>query len=160
MLLILKGYNNNNNNNNKDKRGGHNKIEVLVTDEAFELLKNSYNLRIQTITNISPNIQCMKYVLPIETQTMNFIENCLGDLTTARQVIFGKYRVDLYIADFGVVVECDEFGHRDRDEDYEEERRLYLTRELELEIVRYNPNDEDFDISNVIREINCLRPHE
>jgi len=48
--------------NNQDKtekkgtRGGHNKIIYMLTEDAFELLKNSYNLRNRYIVNISDNV--------------------------------------------------------------------------------------------------------
>jgi hypothetical protein len=35
----------NNNHKNIKKNGGQNKIDYLLTEEAFELIKNSYNLR-------------------------------------------------------------------------------------------------------------------
>jgi hypothetical protein len=58
--------NNNNNNKIKDKRGGHNKIHYLLTEETFELLKNSFNLRNRYIVNINDNIKQLNLCMPIE----------------------------------------------------------------------------------------------
>ena len=41
-----------NNDNNIKKYGGHNKINYLLTEEAFELFKNSYNLSLKSLSKI------------------------------------------------------------------------------------------------------------
>jgi very-short-patch-repair endonuclease len=90
----------------------------------------------------------------IENQTIGFIENSFKDIfNMKRQFIIGKYRVDLYFIDYKIVVECDEFNHTDRDLIKETIREEYIL-SLGNEIIRYNPNDKNFDLSNVLREIN------
>ena len=72
--------NNNNNYNNIKKYGGHNKINYLLTEEAFELLKNSFNLRNKYIVNINDNMKQINLCMPIENQTIGFIENSYKDI--------------------------------------------------------------------------------
>ena len=92
----------------------------------------------------------------IENQTIGFIENSYKDiLNIKRQFNIGKYRVDLYFIDYKLIVECDEFNHIDRDEIKEKIREEYIL-SLGNKIIRYNPNQKDFDLSNVLREINKL----
>ena len=89
-----------------EKRGGHNKNDILLTEEAFKLLENSFNLRNRNIVNISPNIKIVKLVLPIENQTLNFIENSYkNSVETIRQFIFDKYRVDMYFPKYKIILE-------------------------------------------------------
>ena len=146
--------NNNNNNNNIKKNGGQNKINYLLTEEAFELLKNSFNLRNKYIVNINDNVKQINLCMPIENQTIGFIENSYKDiLNVKRQFNIGKYRADLYFIDYKLVVECDEFNHTDRDEIKEKIREEYIL-SLGNKIIRYNPNQKEFDLSNVLREIN------
>jgi very-short-patch-repair endonuclease len=137
-------------------RGGHNKIIYMLTEEAFELLKNSYNLRNRYIVNISDNVKCINNIgMCIENQTIGFIENAYsGILNLKRQYTLGKYRVDLYFIDYKLVIECDENNHDDRDPIQEKNREDYITSHGNT-IIRFNPNESDFDLSNVLREINA-----
>jgi very-short-patch-repair endonuclease len=136
------------------QNGGQNKIDYLLTEDAFELLKNSYNLRNRYIVNVSDNVKQINLSMCIENQTIGFIENSFKDIfNIKRQFAIGKYRVDLYFIDYKLVVECDEYNHDDRDQIQETIREEYIL-SLGNKIIRYNPNGKDFDLSNVLREIN------
>ena len=120
------------------------------------MLKNSFNLRNKYIVNVIDNVKQINLCMPIENQTIGFIENSYkGILNIQRQFIIGKYRADLYFIDYKLIVECDEFNHTDRDEIKEKIREEYML-SLGNKIIRYNPNQKDFDLSNVLREINKL----
>jgi len=139
----------------KDKQyGGQNKIEYYLTEEAFELLKNTYNLRNRYIVSVSDNVKQINAIcMCIENQTIGFIENSFKDIIECkRQFFIDKYRVDLYFPSYKLVIECDENDHIDRDIDKEKNREDYIL-SLGNKIIRYNPNASDFDLSNVLREI-------
>jgi very-short-patch-repair endonuclease len=143
--------------NNKSKTikqyGGQNKLDYLLTEHAFELLKNSYNLRNRYIVDINDNVKQVNLCMPIENQTIGFIENTYKDiLNIKRQLYIGKYRVDLYFIDYKLVIECDEFNHQDRNIIEEKNREEYIC-SLGNKIIRYNPNEKNFDLSNVLRKI-------
>lgn len=141
---------------NHDARGGHNRKDILLTEEAFELLKNSFNMRNRNITMISSNIKVFNLVMPIENQTLNFIETTYDGVTeTIRQYIIGQYRVDMYFPKYKIIIECDEFNHADRNPMNELERETYLTSQGNR-MIRYNPNEIGFDISIVLRDINRI----
>lgn len=141
---------------NMKKNGGQNKILFMLTEEAFGLLKNSYNLRNRYIVEMNDNIKCVNIGMCIENQTIGFIENSYRNiLNLKRQYKLGKYRVDLYFIDYKLVIECDENNHIDRDPTQEKIREQYI-KSLGNKIIRYNPNDMAFDLSNVLREINSL----
>jgi hypothetical protein len=136
------------------KHGGHNKIIYKLNESAFQLFKNSFNLRNRYIVNISENIKCVNIGMCIENQTIGFIENSYsGILNVKRQYPFGKYRVDLYFIDYKLVIECDENNHDDRDPLKEKSREEYII-SLGNKFIRYNPNVPSFDLSNVLRDIN------
>ena len=126
----------------------------MLTEEAFELFKSSYNLRNRYIVELNDKIKCINnYAMCIENQTIGFIENSFkGVLNCKRQYKFDKYRVDLYFIDYKLIVECDEHGHADRNQIKEKGREDYLI-SLGNKIIRYNPNEELFDLSMVLREI-------
>ena len=92
----------------------------------------------------------------IENQTIGFIENTYSNvLNVKRQYTIGKYHVDLYFIDYKLVIECDENGHNDRDSEKEKIREDYIV-SLGNKIIRYNPNTQSFDLSNVLREITAI----
>ena len=94
--------------------------------------------------------------MPIENQTIGFIENAYKDiLNIKRQHYIGKYKVDLYFIDYKLVIECDEFNHQDRNIIEEKNREEYIC-SLGNKIIRYNPNEKNFDLSNVLRKINVI----
>lgn len=138
------------------QNGGQNKIIFKLTEEAFDLLKNSYNLRNRYIVDVSDKLKCINIGMCIENQTIGFIENAYKKiLNVRRQQVFGKYRVDLYFIDYKLVIECDENNHADRDPIKEKVREDYLI-SLGNKIIRYNPNEKAFDLSNVLSEINTI----
>ena len=141
---------------NNNTRGGHNKIIYKLTESAFNLLKNSYNLRNRYLVNISDNVKQINIGMCIENQTIGFIENVFnGIIEVKRQYKIGKYKVDLYLPDYKLVIECDENNHIDRDDISEKIRENYIL-SLGNTFIRYNPNIELFDLSNVIRDINKI----
>uniref|UniRef100_A0A6C0DM74 DUF559 domain-containing protein n=1 Tax=viral metagenome TaxID=1070528 RepID=A0A6C0DM74_9ZZZZ len=138
------------------QNGGQNKMIFKLTEEAFDLLKNSFNLRNRYIVDISDKVKCVNIGMCIENQTIGFIENAYKkSMNLKRQHIFGKYRVDLYFIDYNLIIECDENNHEDRDPIKEKTREDYLI-SLGNKIIRYNPNEKGFDLSNVLSEINAI----
>jgi len=138
----------------KNGHGGHNKINYMLTEETFKLIKNSYNLRNKyivdnTIINVSnPILMC------IENQTIGFIENSYKNIISCiRQYRIGIYKVDLYFENYNLVIECDENNHNDRNPEKEKQREEYIKSQGK-HIIRYNPNEENFDLSNVLNKIN------
>lgn len=138
---------------NLHQRGGHNRIHMFLTDETFNLVKNSYNLKNRYIKQINENCGHVNVVMTIETQTIGFIENSFSDaLKLKRQKRVGPYYIDLYFEDYNLAIECDENDHKDRCEIYEKNREQFLL-DKNITIIRYNPNHKNFDLSYVLRNI-------
>lgn len=136
-----------------NQRGGHNRIHMLLSEECYELVKNTYNLKNRYIKKINENFEHVNVVMAIETQTIGFIENSFsGTLKTKRQKKIGTYYIDLYFEDYNLAIECDEYNHIDRCEIYENKREQYLLQQ-NITIIRYNPNHKNFDLSYVFRAI-------
>lgn len=142
--------------NTPKTHGGHNKITFMLREEAFEIFKNSFNMRNRYIVDVSKEVKIVKFGMCIENQTIGFIANAYSNvLNVKRQHVMDKYRVDLYFVDHKLVVECDENGHADRDLLQEQIREDYL-KACGNKIIRFNPNATGFDLSNVLREINAV----
>ena len=75
------------------------------------------------------------------------------DMQRQYPVSRGKYRIDLYFPKYKLAIECDEFGHSDRPEGYDETRQEYIKNELNCRFIRYNPDSDNFSIFNVINNI-------
>lgn len=140
--------------NERQGRGGQNCNSYLLTEECFNLVKNSYNLRNRYFPAMSDtNVKCVNIVMCIENSTIGFIENSFqGLLDMKRQQIFDKYRVDLFFPEFKLIIECDEHGHTDRIINEEKIREDFLIG-LGNTMIRFNPNKIGFDLSNVLKEI-------
>lgn len=137
----------------KDGSGGHNKETYLLTDECYGLIKDNYNLKHRYLTKIFGDIKNFNFLMSLETQTIGWIENSYKDVEdTKRQYVIGTYKVDLYFNDYNLVVECDENNHKDRDKNKELERQEFIISTGKT-IIRYDPNNKDFDLSFVLREI-------
>ena len=113
-------------------------------------------MRNRNITTISSNIKVFNLVMPIENQTLSFIETAYDGVTeTIRQYSIDQYRVDMYFPKYKIIIECDEFNHVDRNPIDELEREAYLISKGN-HMIRYNPNENEFDMSIVLRDINRI----
>lgn len=134
--------------------GGQNRIVYMLTEDAFELFKNSFKFRNKYLVTVSENTEIVKFPMCIEGQTIGFIENAYRGLRSmSRQFQIGTYRVDLCFTDDLIVVECDEYGHRDRSVAGEVAREEFIKNQGYV-IIRYNPNEAGFDLSDVLNRIN------
>lgn len=140
--------------NGTKKNGGQNKICYMLTEQTYELLLNSYNFKNKYITSVNNNIKVVNSInMCIESQTIGFIENTLKELVDLkRQYTIGIYRVDLYFPTYKLIVECDENGHSDRNQEDELIREQYLL-SLGNTLIRFNPNIENFDLSSTLNRI-------
>ena len=63
------------------------------------------------------------------------------------------YRIDLYFDDYRLTIEVDEYGHNDRNIDYEIQRQKGIEKELGCEFITINPDEQDFNVFNAIIKI-------
>ena len=65
---------------------------------------------------------------------------------------FLGYWIDLYFYDYKLAIEIDEYGHSDRNIDYQIKSKKTIEQELGCEFIRIHP-DKDFDIFKTINKI-------
>lgn len=87
-------------------------------------------------------------------------QSCIGAIIKTfaheryeKQFGIGSYRIDLYFSKHKLAVECDEFGHSDRNKTKEIARQLYIEQHLECKFYRFNPDATDFCIYKTIGEL-------
>ena len=141
-------------NETKKQNGGQNRIVYMLTEEAFDLLNNSFNFRNKYIVAASEQAHVVRFPMCIEGQTIGFIENAYRGLRAmSRQFQIGPYRADLCFTDDFIVLECDEYGHDDRPAVDEADREEFIKNQG-YAMIRYNPNESGFDLSDVLNRIN------
>ena len=64
-----------------------------------------------------------------------------------------QHKIDPYFPKYKLAIECDEFGHLDRDIEYEVKRQKYIENKLGCQFIRYNPDAKDFNAFKVINLI-------
>ena len=101
------------------------------------------------------DVSDFKAVYP-EMATMAQIMKAFKGCQMQQQFSVGQYRIDLYFLDHKIAVECDEFGHRDRNDREEALRQQFITFQLGCEWVRFDPHATSFCIFEVINTIFTL----
>lgn len=141
--------------NLKDFRGGKNKENILLTNETFELIKASYNLRNNYATTINNTNIKNTIIMSVENSTIGFIQEIFKNIITMkRQYKIENYRIDLYVPKYKLAIECDEFDHKN----YKNEiiRQTFIEDKLKCKFIRFNPCDKDFNLAKVINELNII----
>lgn len=110
-----------------------------------------FNLRDELKINLTINKRYHK-----QAQNMEIIKAVYDGYEMKEEYKVGKYRIDLYFVDHKIAVECDEYGHVDRNSDYEKKREKYLIKKLGCTFIRFNPDEDNFNIGNVIKKINKM----
>ncbi len=141
----------------KDKqRGGLNKETIMLTDSMHKMFVaaclNSTR-RAQIDRNEIAGITILRHKPPIEQDTIGFLFKALKDYKPSREYFCVKYRIDLYFKKQKLAIECDEYGHQDRDPEKETERQTFLTDKLDCKFIRFNPHASDFVFADVFCKI-------
>jgi very-short-patch-repair endonuclease len=97
-----------------------------------------------------------KFYPRAEVQTIKVIAEAFSDQNPIRQFYCAGYRIDLYLAEARIAVECDENGHTAYDSRKEHQRQKAIKSALACSFVRFDPYQADFNIGSVIRQIRDL----
>ena len=90
----------------------------------------------------------------IEGDLIEIITRCFQDIYTCRKQHYLKgFRADLFIEELGLVVECDEMNHNNRDIFKEEFREEVIKNNFGYSIIRFDPDSDSFNIGDVINKI-------
>ena len=132
------------------------KSEVIQSLAYLALIslneETDYYTKVQTLKLAIPdNIDVTK-----EQKTIKKIQKAFIHLETVRQYRVTPYYIDLYFPSHRVAVECDEHGHSRYSLDAESKRQEYINQVLNCVFVRYNPDDRNFSIEDVINNIMVL----
>ena len=93
------------------------------------------------------------YFSPLEADCIRIIESAFQHLNPIQQFQVSGYRIDLYFPKEKIAVECDEHGHSNYNEKKEIERQDQIIKLLGCKFIRFNPNEHNFNIGDVINKI-------
>ena len=133
-------------------RGGKQKMRVININGIKHVLQNTrsiYKDKILQILNIDLDIiyDCK------ESSYLKIISESFKNLPQKFQYTISKYKIDLYFPDQKLAIEVDEFDHKDRDPILENNRQKYIEEYLNCKFIRFNPDQENFNIGSVISKI-------
>ncbi len=93
----------------------------------------------------------------VESACMDIITSAIDGFTRyKRHYPVGRYQVDLYLLDLKVAIECDEQGHKYRNKWMEDWRQKMIKEASKCQFIRFNPNETNFNVGDVINEIFTL----
>lgn len=135
--------------------GGRNREHIMMTKRCYDQLIVTLKLTTKTEINTDNiNICYVKRFLPAETEILDFIYDMLKPtINVKKQYIVDRYRIDLYIVDKKIAIECDEDNHRYYDKSKETKREKFIQDILNCTFVRFNPFDKDFKLSKLLATI-------
>lgn len=138
-----------------DKYLGIKVRQKYITKQQLQKLMQSTNRVIDKKWYELAGLKTNDVILTKEQEIIGFICECFKEITQINlQHKIGRYKIDLYFPEYNLAVECDEFGHDDRETDYEAKRSKYIKKELGCKFIRFNPDSNGFKISDVICSIN------
>jgi len=145
--------------NRKKNLGGFNKETILLSTKCYNQLCLHYaQYSKKTIALQDININYIKRFLPKETEILGFLyEVLLPICQVERQYKVLSYFIDLYIPEYKLAIECDEYNHKHYDRDKDINRQEIIEKKLKCQFIRFNPDDADFKLliltSNILQVI-------
>jgi very-short-patch-repair endonuclease len=139
----------------KNKFGGYIVKEFVNRDTALKIIHSCNKVKaVQLAESIGMKVE--NYYISKEQQTLNTILEVFDGEEMIAQKYLDGYRIDLYFSKYRIAIECDENDHTNRDKLYEEERKQHIVNKLQCNVIRYNPDDESFNINQILNKIHRL----
>jgi very-short-patch-repair endonuclease len=88
-----------------------------------------------------------------EQETISAIMDVFPDFQAIQQFCVLNYRIDLYLPEVKLAIECDEFNHAMYDAEEERKREREIYQQLGCAFFRYDPDDKDFNIFCMLGEL-------
>ena len=134
--------------------GGLRSMTHLTFDGVKRLLARSRSLRSLELASAFGMTVIDNHIAPIETETLRFLMNVFCGEKMVHQFICEGYRIDLYLVDHRVAVECDENGaHGISRVSQDLKRQTFLQTVLGCRFVRFQPQSLGFDLAQVANDV-------
>ena len=138
---------------NVETRIGMRKTQFITYDGLLSLIIASRKPKCsQLAIELGVNVLTRKYECK-EAESLSAIMKAFQGENMIEQYNVDGYRIDLYFPDYKLSIECDENNHKDRNEIYEKRRQKAISKKLECQFFRYDPDSKDFNIFDTINRI-------
>ena len=130
------------------------KYNIYINEEGLRELvrKSKQPCAAKLAKDLDIDVYKHKYTSK-ENDSIEIIMKTFHGEKVKRQFKIGNYRINLYLLNYKIAIECDEFDQIHRDINYEITRQKFIEEQLQCTFVRYNPDDKDFDIALVLNKI-------
>lgn len=88
-----------------------------------------------------------------EEEIMQQLEEAFRACGPLKQFGIGPYRIDMYLVDPKIALECDERGHGAYDALQETQRQEFIESQLGCTFIRFDPYAPGFSVMSVVREV-------
>ena len=133
-------------------KGGKQNMIILQINDIKKLLQNCRSInKDKIISSLNINLDIIYECK--EASYLKIISSSFKYFSQIFQYKIGIYRIDLYFPKYKLAIEVDENNHKDRCEIYENKRKRYLEKQLGCKFIRFNPDEEKFNIGNIISDI-------
>lgn len=134
-----------------ETNGGPQKKIFLSFDSLLKLLSKTRSKEIFEFCKKMDLKLNDTFIPSIEVKTLTYITNVFKDENMIHQYTVDKYRIDLYFVDYKLAIECDENDHTYKlQKNKDKLREIYIKNKINCCFLRYNPEEKDFDIFNLI----------
>ena len=99
------------------------KSRQIINQDTLDYFKNQFEISIES------NV---RFIVK-EAETLGYISKAFQGLDIKCQYKISKYKVDMYIPEYKIIVECDEYNHVDRNKEYEMSRENIIKEEIQGE---------------------------
>lgn len=133
--------------------GGNQKMTYLSLRGLKRMLVNSRKGKAKDLAKtLGIDVNHIKYTC-LEADVLGAIKLTFQGHSMIEQYAVGKYYVDLYLPEYKLAIECDEYRHKFAIEE-DKQRELDITEFIEgIKFIRVRPDDDNFNIYSVLNEI-------
>jgi very-short-patch-repair endonuclease len=136
----------------KNKFGGFYIKEYILKEQFTMIFSKTRKHKLNELIKLA-NIDTI-CLIPIETQILNPLINIYETQKPISNYKVDIYFIDLYFEKSKIAIECDEHGHNHISPETEKTREKYIKKKLNCKFIRFNPNNKNFNIFNLIKQIN------
>lgn len=137
---------------------GYTLRELVNLDAVKKILNHSNKIGARKLAEILGINVCDIFLSTKEQTHIGIICDVFTNENKIDQFCIGGYRIDLYFSDYKLAIECDENGHYSRNQDHEKIRQSYIESHG-VSFIRFNPDDDCFNIYRVIGNIHTFMIH-
>lgn len=141
---------------------GRRKETILVTDDCLRMLiardrtrrVTSEHSELKLSLNGIEALQVTRF-LPAGVETISFLMQVFSSrYVCSSEYRIIQYRVDLYIHEPSIIIECDEDDHKHYDKNVDAVRTAEINAIMPCaRWIRFNPNARDFKLSHVVQSV-------